>query len=231
MPLSLSDALRDLRTILGEPQAVQWSDTELTTLLDLGQKHVACLTLGYQRQVTFRNTDATQALLASRREYTPTGVVGAGGLGRADALKVQTLYLGGDELPEVVGKAIPTWDARSTGDGTPAAWYGFAGVLTLLPAPSTAFLASYELVVVYAALPAAWTTGNSVLPEGLADLAIWFAGALAWFSAQKYANALALYARYLQLADAYAPVTVAQPETTKDELGLPSRRPRQTVRG
>ena len=69
MPVSLAQSLADLRGILHEPRAVRWADADLNNLLSLGQQHVAALTLSYQRQVTFRDEDTTDALLAGLRDY------------------------------------------------------------------------------------------------------------------------------------------------------------------
>ena len=221
MPLQLTDALRNLRTLLGEPRAVRWSDTELLALLDFGQKHAAGLTLGYQRQVTFRDTDAPDAFIAGRRDYALAGTVGAGGLGLADVLAIQQVYLNGDALVDIIPKAVPAWDARVLTAGTPVGWYEFAGVLTLVPYPNAAFLTSYEVLVVYTAFPADWTSGNSVLPEGLLDMPAWFAATMARYTVKKYADALAAYTQYMAYADVYRPVTAQVHPTTRPELRVP----------
>ena len=223
MPISLSQSRDDLRGILQEPRPVLWADAELNTLLDLGQKHVAQVTLGYQRQVTFRDEDATDVLIPGLRDYSFAGTVGSGGLGLTDVLAIQEVYLDGDSLVEVLPKAVPTWDARVLGSGTPVGWYEFADVLTLVPYPSASFLTNYELLLVYAAQPADWTTGNSVLPEGMSDLILWFAAALAWYSVGKYSSAMARYREYLELADAFQPIAVTHAPTARVELAVPSR--------
>lgn len=223
MPVSLAQSLSDLRGILHEPRAVRWLDTDLEALLSLGQRHVAALTLSYQRQATFVDEDTPDALIAGLRDYTLNGDVGAGGLGLTDVLSVEQVYLNDTELTEILPKAVPTWNEATRTHGSPAAWYEFAGVLTLIPYPTTAFLVNYELTVVYAAQPVVWESGNSVLPEGMSDLVVWFAAALALFRAQKYADALAAYTNYIRIADAYMPVAVTTPETSRAALVLPPR--------
>ena len=225
MTISLSQSRNDLRGLLHEPRAVRWADSELNTLLDLGQKHVAALTLSYTRRATFRNTDAPQALLLNLRDYALAGTVGAGGLSLTDVLAVKTVYLNDAELVEIIPKAFPTWDARSRTVGAPRGWYEFAEVLSLIPYPSSAFLASYDLEIIYAAQPADWTTGNSVLPEGMSDLVLYFSGALALFAVQKYADAVMLYDQYMQWSDAYIPISATQRPTAKAELAMPSHTP------
>ena len=223
MPLLLTEAIRDTRTLLGEPRANRWTDADLTMLLDRGQKHVAGLTLGYQRFVTLRETDAPTALIAGRRDYALAGTVGAGGLGLTDVLAVQHLYLNGDELVQIVPKAVPTWDARVLASGTPNGWYEFADVVTLVPYPNAAFLASYSVLIVYAALPPDWTSGPSVLPEGIGDLTAWFAAALAFYSVHKYADALQCYQQYMTYVDGYRPLAAEVQPTVQEEFQVPIR--------
>lgn len=225
MPLLLTDAIRDTRTLLGEVSAVRWTDADMIMLLDLGQKHVAGLTLGYQRQVAFRDTDATDVFLPGRRDYALAGTVGAGGLGLTDVLAIQQIYLNDNELAQVIPKAVPTWNERARGTGTPAGWYEFAEVLTFLPIPNSAFLASYDVLVIYAALPTDWTTGLSVLPEGIADLTVWFAAALAFYSVNKYADALSCYQQYMAYADGYKPVAAEVEPTVQRETRMPNPHP------
>lgn len=229
MTVSLAQSLSDVRGILHEPQPVRWLNADLEALLNLGQRHVAALTLSYQRQATFADEDTPDALLAGLRDYTLNGDIGAGGLGLTDVFQVQQVYLNDTELTQIIPKAVPTWDERTRTHGSPAAWYAFAGVLTLIPYPTSTFLTSYELTVVYAAQPPTWASGNSVLPEGMSDLVVWFTAALALFRVQKYADALAAYTHYITLADAYIPIAVTVPATSKAEIIVPARTLRRAI--
>jgi len=227
MPITLTQALADVRTILMEPHPIVYDTPDLRDLLDQGQKDTAALTLCYQRRVAFANTDPTDWPIAGLRDYALTVPVGSGGLGITDAMKVLHVYLNDNALfrwtPEMQGMA----DARVDAGGTPRFYYEFAGVVSFIPYPNAAFVAStYTMEVVYAAYPVDWTSGDSVLPSGFDELPTYYTVAMAYLSRKKWSMAAAAYQHWLSLTLQYRQISLALDATAKTDVRQPVRQER-----
>ena len=177
MTITLAESMTACEDLLRDHAGLLTSPAVLAAWLDQGQKDVAALTLCYQQVATYRHTDSPQAFAAGQRSYSVSAAIGAAGLGLSNHLLTTHLLLNGVPLflwtPPMVGLA----DVRLTaGGGTPHYYYEFAGALGFFPYPDAAFLASaFTLEVTYAARPADWESGASVLPPACDELPIFFA--------------------------------------------------------
>ena len=223
MPLTLADSLRDVRTMLGEIGTIRWDTSDLSDLLDEGQKEVAALTLSYQRRMSFANTDSPRVLMASVREYDIDGGLGEAGLGIADNIRILHVYLDGNSLPLWTPDMVVQADARVAGGGTIRYWYQFAGNVGFVPYPSAAFVTAttWAIEVVYAAYPGDWTSGASVLPSGVDELPTLFAVSRALLARRYWADAFRVFEQYMQLAQQYRALSFTQAATPRTALQQP----------
>lgn len=198
MAITLTEALHATQDLLRDHAGLVVPPAVLLHWLAQGQKDVAILTLCYQRILTLRNTDTPAALIPGQRTYPVSLPAGASGLGVSNHLATLHILLGGVPLflwtPVMVGIA----DVRETsGGGTPRYYYEFAGALGFYPYPNAAFAAStYVMEITYGALPADWTTGESVLPSPCDELPMYFAAVRAAMQRKHWPLAAEWHAHY-----------------------------------
>lgn len=223
MSVTLAESLRDVRTILGDIGTIRFSSSDLSDILDEGQKEVALLTFSYQRRVTFANTDSPRALMPSIREYAVASGIGNAGLGIVDSIRILHLSLDGNSLPLWTPDMVNQADARVAGSGTIRYWYQFAGNVGFVPYPSAAFVtaATWALEVIYAAYPGNWTGGASVLPSGVDELPTLFAVYRALLARRYWADAFRVFEQYMQLAQQYRALSFTQAATPRTALQQP----------
>ena len=225
MPITIEQSVRDVRTILGDIGKARFSNADLLDILDEGQKEVSALTLGYQKRVTFADTDAIRVLMPSVREYAISGSVGGAGLGIGDSIRVLHIFLDGTSLPLWTPEMVPHADHRSTGGSVIRYWYGFAGRVGFVPFPDSTFVTAtvWNLEVVYAAYPPDWSSGASVLHSGLDELPTLFAVVRALLAKRAWTDAYRLFEQYMQLAQQYRQTSLIQAATPRQALTTPTQ--------
>jgi len=223
MPITLADSLRDVRTMLGEIGTIRFDTPTLADWLDETQKEVAVLTLAYQRRVNFANTDSPRVFLTGVREYDIDGGVGEAGLGITDSIRVLHMYLNGNSMPLVTLDMEGYNDARSRGSGAIAYWYQFAGQVGFVPYPNATFVTgtTWTVEVVYAAYPAEWTSGASVLPSGVDELPTLATVYRGFLARRSWTDASRVFEQYMQLVQEYRTLSFIQAATPRAALKMP----------
>ena len=204
MALSLDVALLNTRTIFGEVDQAAFSDQQIVDWLSLGQQAVAAFTLGLQKHAIFANTDTPAFFVAGLREYAFEGSLGSGGLALPTAIRVVQIYLNGQDLPLWTAKMVPQADPRARHAGAPQYWYHFGRAVGFAPCPSAAFVAgAWTIDMIYADLPAEWTTGPSVLFQGLDELPTYYAVTRMLLARRQWQRASQIYNQFLMLLQQY----------------------------
>ena len=223
--ITLAQSLQDLRAMLREHAPVFWSDADLTDLLSQAQQDVASLTLASQRRTVLYSSDTPQALRPGVRHYALEGALGSGGLGLESVVTVLHIFKDAESLPKWSPEMVVSADARSSaGGGEPEYWYQFAGMLGFAPYPNVAFLGTnWDIELVYAAYPADWTAGESVLPSGFDELPTYLAFTKAMLAQKKWDVALQAYKDLAQLLVQYRQIALTRAATPRRALKQPPR--------
>jgi len=224
MPYTLAESRELTRDLLRDHAGLLADDNVLNAWLDQGQKDVASLTLCYQRLATFHNTDSPQAFVAGKRSYGFAAAVGGGGLGITDHLRLVHVKINGLPLLLITPAMIGNSDTQTRGGGTPDYYYEFVDVFHLVPYPDAAFLAStFVLEITYAARPADWASGESVLPEAFDDLLILFAATRVAMQRRHWPLAAQWHAQYMQGIQSARVTSLMQWTTPETQRRQPER--------
>lgn len=222
--MDLAVARRDVRAMFAEPMTVCVSDAELNDMLDEGQLESAVLTLGYQKRVAFLDTDGTRMFMDGVREYDISDSVGSAGLGISDCIRVMQVFLNGQSLPLWTPQMVTHADMRTTTGGAVRYWYQFAGRVGFVPYPDNQFVTdtTWTVELVYAAVPAEWTTGDGVLPSGFDELPTLFALERVLTLRRRWTDAHKTYEQYAELAGMYRQLSLMQAASPMTALKQPT---------
>lgn len=182
LPDSLAEAVTEVRTLINEPTARFWTDTEIENWIKEGCVDVCAKTLCYKA------VDNSKAITNSMIEYlVPTDAFKILSCEFYDSQASPVTYTGLTRMhPRQIGNEQPT------SDGDPEWWYHYADRIGIYPVPSSVH-ANDRLIVHYALSDDDITN----IPDRYQTFVINYAAAMALLKRRRNQAAMALYASYL----------------------------------
>lgn len=207
---SLGDAVLAVRSIIKEPTAIIWTDTQLENLIKEGCVDICAKTLCYE-------TITDVALYDNIIEYLqPSNCIKVRGCTFYDSIAVT--YRG---LQKIHPKQISHLGHTA---GDPYFWYHFGGRIGILPVPDNVEAAGADKVYVY---HSATTETITNLPGKYREFAVNYAAAMALLKRRKNQAAISLYTVYLSNVK-FARMDLARMEIDSEDM---FRTPDRTIGG
>lgn len=189
LPYSAAEALTQVRALIGEASAGFWTDEELNNWVIEGSVDISVKTLCFEHRNSI-------TLVASQLEYTdfisaPTTA------GIAQAIKIYSCIYDDESnvyrgLQKIHPRQINHLSQNTAGPSY--YYYHFAGSIGIWPLPTATEAALTDPILVYCSLVADAITD---LPDHYQQFAIIYAAAMAKFKERKNAEAMSLYAKYI----------------------------------
>lgn len=205
---SLADALLAVRSIIREPTAIFWTDTQLNNLIKEGVVDVCAKTLCYEL------IDNSTPIVNNVIEYSQP----------SDCIKVRTCQFYDSQsspvsyrgLKKINPKMMAYTDPKD--DGNPYHWYNFGEKVGIYPVPA-GMNASDRLVIYYSATTETITT----IPAKYREFAVNYAATMALLKRRKNQAAVSLYTIYLNSVK-FARLDLSRMEVdSKDMFQQPDR--------
>lgn len=182
IPDSLSAAVTQVRSIVGEPTQAFWTDTELENWVKEGCVDICAKTLCLQ------GVDNSQAVNDNViEENEPSKCIKVRAAQFYDSQASPVSYRG---LQKIYPRYINHLPINT--DGDPYQFYHFADRVGVYPLPASMH-ASDRIVIYYA------YTSDTItdLPDKYQVCAVWYAAAMAFFKERKNQEGMAFYNKYL----------------------------------
>jgi len=212
LPDSLAEALTEVRSLIKEPTALFWTDTEINNFIKEGVVDICAKTLCYKLV-------GSQAITDDVIEYSVPAL----------AFKILACEFYDSQSSPVSYKGLLRIHPKqiqhdaATADGDPVYWYNYGDKIGIYPVPASVH-GSDRINIHYA------LTSDDItdLPDRYQTFAVTYGAAMAMFKRRKNTSAVTLYTKYLNSVK-FARMDLENLEVvdTKDQTQIPDF----TVRG